>query len=95
MKPAKTKLTVALMVEAPDGCVLDGSVHSFDLSVGPWVLYLGGRWSMPFLAQASSNAWAQKSSAFAMASFINGTAEPPAPGVGNWMPLSVSTVWIL
>src|SRR5690606_9977178 len=27
-----------------------------------------------------------------MASLINGTAEPPAPGVVNWMPLSVSTV---
>ena len=25
----------------------------------------------------------------------DGTAEPPAPGVVNWMPLSVSTVWIL
>jgi len=37
-----TKLLVALIVEAPDGRVLDGSVHSFDLSVGPWVLYLGG-----------------------------------------------------
>ena len=36
------KLLVALIVEAPDGRVLDGSVHSFDPSVGPWVLYLGG-----------------------------------------------------
>ena len=33
---------MALVVEAPDRCVLDGSVHSFDLSVGPRVLCLGG-----------------------------------------------------
>lgn len=26
---------------------------------------------------------------------ISGTADPPAPGVVNWIPLSVSTVWIL
>jgi hypothetical protein len=26
---------------------------------------------------------------------FNGTAEPPAPGVVKWVPLSVSTVWIL
>jgi hypothetical protein len=37
----------------------------------------------------------RKSSPFAMASRISGTAEPPAPGVVNWMPLSVSTVGIL
>lgn len=31
----------------------------------------------------------------AIASLISDTAEPPAPGVVNWMPLLVSTVWIL
>ena len=31
-----------LVVEAFDGCVLDGPVHPFDLAVGPRVLRLGG-----------------------------------------------------
>lgn len=35
-----------------------------------------------------------KRSPLAIASLINGTADPPAPGVVNWIPLSVSTVWI-
>ena len=32
---------MALVVEAFDGCVLDGAVHPFDLPVGPWVVRLG------------------------------------------------------
>ena len=35
------KLVVAFVVEAPNGGVLDGPVHSLDLSVGPWMLRLG------------------------------------------------------
>ena len=35
------KLVVAFVVEAPNGGVLDGAVHSLDLSVGPWMLGLG------------------------------------------------------
>jgi hypothetical protein len=38
---------------------------------------------MPFLAQASSNAWAQKSSPFAIASLINGTASLRRRGEGE------------
>ena len=49
----------------------------------------------PAFAEASSKAWAQTVSPLARASTIRGTAEPPAPGVVNWMPLSVGTVWIL
>ena len=30
-----------LVVEAFDGCVLDGAVHAFDLAIRPWVLDLG------------------------------------------------------
>lgn len=35
------ELVVALVVEAPDGGVLDGSVHPLDLAVGPGVSCLG------------------------------------------------------
>ena len=70
----------------------------FILSTWPLVQGCFGlvvRWSMSFLAQAYSKACARKRSPLATASLISGTADPPPPGVGNWMPLSVSTVWIL
>lgn len=47
------------------------------------------------MAQLYSKARAQKRSPLAIASLVSGTAEPPAPGVVNWMSLSVSTVWIV
>ena len=31
----------ALVVERLDGSFLDGSVHAFGLSIGPWVIWLG------------------------------------------------------
>ena len=37
-----SELVVALIVEAPDGGVLDGAVHSLDLTVGPRMLGPGG-----------------------------------------------------
>jgi hypothetical protein len=71
------ELIVALIVEAPDRCALYRSVHSFNLTIGPALPWWYDRYR--FLAQVSSNAPAQKSSPLAMASLINGTAEPPAP----------------
>jgi hypothetical protein len=35
------ELLVVVVVVAPDGGVLDGAVHAFDLAVGPRVLWLG------------------------------------------------------
>ncbi len=61
----------------------------------PGCLGLVVRCSMSFVAHVYSKAWARKRSPFAIASWISGTADPPAPGVVNWIPLSVSTVWIL
>ncbi|KQS80544.1 hypothetical protein ASG25_02865 [Rhizobium sp. Leaf384] len=34
------ELIVIVAVETLDGCFLDCSVHSLDLSIGPWVLHL-------------------------------------------------------
>ena len=35
------KLIVAIVMLALDGGVLDGAVHAFDLTIGPWVVGLG------------------------------------------------------
>ena len=35
------KLVVRLVVEALDGCFLDGAVHAFDLTVGPGMAWFG------------------------------------------------------
>lgn len=34
------QLVVVVVVEALDGCVLDGAVHSFDLAIRPWMAWL-------------------------------------------------------
>lgn len=57
-----------------------------DLDVGPRVLALGCAVIDVVPAQASSNAWARKSSPLAIAFLTSGTAEPPAPGVVKWIP---------
>ena len=36
-----SELVVTVVVVPLDGGVLDGAVHAFDLSVGPWVVWLG------------------------------------------------------
>ncbi len=36
----RAKLVVVFVVIPLDGCVLDGAVHAFDLTVGPWVVRL-------------------------------------------------------
>jgi hypothetical protein len=88
------ELVMAFIVDALDRCVFYGSVHSLDLTVGPRVLRFGGPMVDVILCTGEFEG-ARKSSPFAIASLIKGTAAPPAPGVVNWMPLSVSTVWIL
>src|SRR5579862_9112123 len=35
------ELVVGVVVEPPDGGVLDGAVHAFDLAIGPRMLWLG------------------------------------------------------
>ncbi len=35
------ELLVVVIVKSPDGCVLDGAVHAFDLAIGPRMLWLG------------------------------------------------------
>jgi len=37
-----TKLIMALVVTAFDGCILDRPVHSLDLAIGPGMFRLGG-----------------------------------------------------
>ena len=81
------ELLMAAVVVAPDGGVLDGPVHPFDLPVGPGMVHLG-------LATLD-------------AVLVAGPAEDVGHGVAvgrlvnrraaqaNWMPLSVSTVWIV
>ena len=34
-------LIVSVVVEAVDGRLLNGAVHSFDLAIGPWMVWLG------------------------------------------------------
>ena len=41
VREVAAQLVVAIMVEALDGCVLDGAVHPFDLAIRPWVVRLG------------------------------------------------------
>ena len=36
-----SELIVVVVVEALDGCVLDGPVHALDLTVGPWMVEPG------------------------------------------------------
>lgn len=89
------ELIVAVVVVASDRCFLERAVHPLDLAIGPRCFGLVVRWSISALAQASSKAWARNGSPFAKACLMSGTVEPPAPGVVKWMPLSVSTMWIL
>ena len=36
-----SELPMCFVVIAPDGGFLERAVHSFDLAVGPWVMWLG------------------------------------------------------
>ena len=75
------QLVVIVVVEALDGRFLDRAVHPLDLSVGPGMLDLGE----PVLD----------------AMFVADAVEDVHEGMAvrsswlvNWMPLSVSTVWM-
>jgi hypothetical protein len=89
------QLIVGLVVEAFDGCFLDCPVHPFDLAVGPRMLGFGCPVVDIVPCAGIFEGMCPDRSPLAMASLIIGTADRPAPGVVNWMPLSVSTVWIL
>ena len=41
MSEVVAELVVGVVVEPPDGGVLDGAVHAFDLAIGPRMLWLG------------------------------------------------------
>lgn len=90
-----TELVVALVVEALDRRILDGSVHPLDLAIGPWMFGLGRAVLDVVRGAGVFEGMCPEEFAVCDASLISGTAEPLAPGVVNWMPLSVSTVWIL
>jgi len=72
---------VALTIKALDGGVLDGSVDALDLA-------MGSRDVLSWWSDARCRWWRSICE-------VTARAQPPAPGVVNWMPLSVSTVWIL
>jgi len=36
-----SQLVMAFVIEALDGCLLEGPVHAFDLTIGPWMFGLG------------------------------------------------------
>ena len=50
---------------------------------------------MVFWAQAYSNEYARKISPVSMAIQMSVAAEQVFPGVVKWVPLSLSTVWIV
>lgn len=89
------KLIVVVVVEALDGRVRDGAIHSLDLAVGPRVLRRGGSMIDPGLRATQLEGMRPEEFPFCQRVPISGTADPPAPGVVNWMPLSVRTVWTL
>ena len=79
------QLVVVVIVEAFDGCFLDGSVHALDLSVGPGMLDLGEPVLDLMLA------------ADTVEDVVEGIAMPFLVGELDASPhrtLSVSTVWM-
>ena len=75
----RSQLGMAVVVVAFDRSFLDGAVHPFDLAIGPGVLHLG--------------------QAMLDAVLVADAVEDMMEGVFvadlvNWMPLSVSTVWM-
>lgn len=80
------ELVVALVVEALDGGVLDGPVHSLDLAVGPRMPGLGGAVLNVVGGAIIFEGMSPEAFAVGDCLLINGTADPPAPGVVNWIP---------
>ena len=87
------ELLMGIVVVALDGRFLDGPIHSLDLAVGPGMLRLGGAM---FDAELGAGIFEGVSpDGLARASTIKGVADPPAPGVVKWVPLSVRTMLTL
>ena len=97
------QLRVAVVMVSFDGCFLDRPVHPFDLTVGPWVLDLGESVLDPVFVAAHVEHVGHPcgcravgpSTAAGRALRINSSPWLERGGKVNWMPLSVSTVWIL
>ena len=90
-----TQALMALVVIAPNRCVLDGPVHSLNLSVGPGMvglcqtmvdIVLGADQYEPMAVQPCL-----------LGDQLTDLGRCPAVALGSvkWVPLSVSTVWIL
>ena len=89
---------MVVIVEALDGRVLDGAVHALDLTIGSEMFRPGRAMIDAGLRTGIFEGPRPEEFTFppfAMASRMSGTADPPAPGVVNWMPLSVKTVCTL
>ena len=86
---------MAVVVEALDGRVLDGAVHPLDLTVGPGMLRLGQ--AMLDVVLGAGELEGMSPEALRRRRWLpdHRDGRAAAPGVVNWMPLSVSTVWIL
>jgi hypothetical protein len=89
------ELIVAVVVVALDRCFLERAIPPLDLAVGPWMFWLGG--AVVDIGHGASELKGMRTELFSFrkACLMSGTTEPPAPGVVKWMPLSVSTMWIL
>jgi hypothetical protein len=89
------ELIVAVVVEALDGGVLDGAVHPLDLTVGPGVLGLGGAVLDVVPGAGELESVGPEEFTVGDGLFDQWDGRSAIAGVVNWMPLSVSTVWIL
>ena len=85
------QLVVAVVAVAPDGRVLEGPVHALNLSVRPGM----ARLSQSVIDVVLGTGELERMRPEDLASLIRGAAELVLPGVVKWVPLSVSTVWIL
>src|ERR1700757_4624617 len=79
------QLAMAVVVVALNRGFFDGAVHTLDLAVGPGWFGLVSRWWMPCGRQVRSKGCPRKR-AVGPFRFFGRSA--------NWMPLSVSTVWM-
>ena len=85
-----TELIVVLVVEAFDRRVLDGSVHSFDLVVGPGMTRFCQTMFDVEIAQAPLKAWQRKSTFSARIALMSSGVQPSPEGSVKCVPLSVS-----
>ena len=93
----RSQLVVAVVVIAPDGGVLERAVHALDLTVGPWVVRLGEAMLDVVLRAGvveGVDAEQLRPAHASLSSRRRPMLRRPWRSV-NWMPLSVSTVWIV